>query len=124
MSSPVIANIVSKRPWLVKALKPIASLYVNAAGHYKMGLYSDDLISEEDETVLKALNRLPAKEAYDRIYRLRRATQLSLQHKLLPKNEWVKPEEDKPYLEPLIAQIKAEEAELEALDTMAPIKKH
>lgn len=90
-----------------------------------IGLCSaDDLISEENETVLKALSRLPAKDNYDRIYRLRRATQLSLQHKLLPKSEWTKPEEDTPYLSPLIAQIRAEEAEKEALDTLAPIPRH
>jgi hypothetical protein len=39
---------------------------------------ADDLIPEESETVLLALKRLPEKEAYDRVFRLRRAFQVSL----------------------------------------------
>ena len=41
--------------------------------HYR----ADDLIPEESETVLLALKRLPPKEAYDRVFRLRRAFQVS-----------------------------------------------
>ncbi len=37
---------------------------------------ADDLIPEESETVLLALKRLPQKEAYDRVFRLRRAFQV------------------------------------------------
>ena len=37
---------------------------------------ADDLIPEESDTVLLALKRLPPKEAYDRVYRLRRAFQV------------------------------------------------
>lgn len=40
-----------------------------------------------------ALKRLSAKESYDRIYRIRRSVQCSYQHKLLPKDQWTKPEE-------------------------------
>jgi ubiquinol-cytochrome c reductase subunit 7 len=85
---------------------------------------ADDLIVEENETVLKALSRLSPKESYDRIYRIRRATQLSLQHKLLPKNEWTKPEEDVPYLTPILEQLYAEAKEKNALDTLTVLKKH
>ncbi len=38
---------------------------------------ADDLIPEESDTVLLALKRLPPKEAYDRVFRLRRAFQVS-----------------------------------------------
>ncbi|KAK1756858.1 cytochrome b-c1 complex subunit 7 [Echria macrotheca] len=124
MSAPSLIKFAAKRPWLIKLLTPVANWYANAAGYRQMGLLADDLISEENETVLKALSRLPPDVTYDRIYRIRRATQLSLQHKILPKSEWVKPEEDVPYLAPLIAQIEAEEAEKAALDTLAPIRKH
>lgn len=48
----------------------------------------DDLYEEESEAVQIALKRLSAKEAYERVYRIRRAAQCSYQHKLLPKNEW------------------------------------
>ena len=37
---------------------------------------ADDLIPEESDTVLLALKRLPPKEAYDRVFRLRRAFQV------------------------------------------------
>jgi len=84
---------------------------------------ADDLICEEDERVLKALKRLSPKENYDRVYRLRRATQLSLQHKLLPKNEWTKPEEDVPYLTPVLKQVVAEEKERHALDTLEVVRR-
>jgi ubiquinol-cytochrome c reductase subunit 7 len=40
-----------------------------------------------------SLKRLTPQEGYDRVYRIRRAIQLSYQHKLLPKSEWTKPEE-------------------------------
>lgn len=36
----------------------------------------DDLIPEESDTVMLALKRLPPKEAYDRVFRLRRAFQV------------------------------------------------
>lgn len=37
---------------------------------------ADDLIPEESEVVLLALSRLPPKEAYDRVFRMRRAFQV------------------------------------------------
>ena len=39
---------------------------------------ADDLIPEENDTVLLALKRLPPQEAYDRVFRLRRAFQVQL----------------------------------------------
>lgn len=85
---------------------------------------ADDLIVEENETVLKALSRLSPQESYDRIYRIRRATQLSLQQKILPKAEWTKPSEDVPYLTPILEQLAAEAKERDALDTLTVLKKH
>jgi len=61
---------------------------------FPFAIYSaDDLILEENEDVLLALKRLSPKEAYDRVYRLRRAIQCSVTHKLLPKDQWTKPED-------------------------------
>lgn len=37
---------------------------------------ADDLLPEESDVVLLALKRLPPKEAYDRVFRLRRAFQV------------------------------------------------
>lgn len=57
----------------------------------------DDLLEEEREPVQIAIRRLSEQESYDRIYRIRRATQCSYQHKLLPKEDWTKPEEVFPH---------------------------
>lgn len=85
-------------------------------GHWKKRYSSyhfdraDDLIPEESETVLLALKRLPPKEAYDRVFRIRRAFQVlkprpklgdnqlinrqcSLSHQILPKDQQTKPED-------------------------------
>ncbi|MCJ1324558.1 Cytochrome b-c1 complex subunit 7 [Thelotrema lepadinum] len=112
-----------KRPWLKRRMMPIAEWYQNAAGYRKLGLKADDLIPEENETVLLALKRLPPKEAYDRVYRLRRAVQCSLAHQLLPPDQQTKPEEDDLYLSPLIKEIEAEKKEREDLEVMVPKKK-
>ena len=74
--------------------------------------------------MLKALSRLPPKESYDRIYRIRRAQQLSLQQKILPKAEWTKASEDAPYLSPILEQLAAESSEKASLDTLTILKKH
>ena len=84
----------------------------------------DDLFEEERESVQLALKRLGNKERHDRIYRIRRAVQLDITKKILPKDQWTKPEEDVAYLQPLIAQIEAEMKERAALDTLAPLKSH
>jgi len=96
----------------------LANWYANAAGYRKLGLKADDLIPEESETVLLALKRLPEKEAYDRVFRLRRAFQCSLAHQLLPKEQQTKPEEDTSYLSPIIQEIEAENKERMDLEAM------
>lgn len=53
----------------------------------------DDLYEEEREATQLALKRLSAKESYERIYRIRRSVQCSYQNKLLPRDQWTKPEE-------------------------------
>ena len=42
---------------------------------------------------VKALGRLTEREAYDRQYRFKRASQASVVHDNIPKEEWIKPEE-------------------------------
>ncbi|CAG8488704.1 3011_t:CDS:2 [Ambispora gerdemannii] len=89
----------------------------------KKGLRYDDIIHEESETVQEALRRLPIHEDNYRSLRIRNAFQLSIQHNILPKEQWIKPEEDVRYLSPIIAEVVAEEAEREAFDAMKIIKK-
>lgn len=38
MSVPSLAPFVLKRPWLLKALTPVANWYANAAGYRQIGL--------------------------------------------------------------------------------------
>ncbi len=123
MSAPSLAPYIMKRPWLLKWMKPLSNWYCNAAGYRQLGLKADDLIPEENDTVQLALKRLPPKEAYDRVFRLRRAFQLSVTHQLLPKEEWTKPEDDHAYLSEYIEQIEAEFKEREDLESMVVQKR-
>ncbi|KAI0024195.1 cytochrome b-c1 complex subunit 7 [Xylariomycetidae sp. FL0641] len=121
---PTLAPFVLKRPWLKKIMMPFAQWYMNAAGHRQLGLLSDDLIIEENEDVLKALKRLPPQVQYDRVYRIRRAVQCGVTHKLLPKDQWTKPQDDVPYLTPILEMIKAEEKQKRDLDSLTVVKNH
>ncbi|MCJ1473051.1 Cytochrome b-c1 complex subunit 7 [Lambiella insularis] len=123
MSTPSLASYIIKRPWLRRWMQPLAEWYKDAAGYRKLGLKADDLIPEESDTVLLALKRLPPKEQYDRVFRLRRAFQCSLAHQLLPKNEQTKPEDDRLYLTPIIKEIEAENQEREDMDVLTLKKK-
>ncbi|KAH7096811.1 14 kDa subunit of cytochrome bd ubiquinol oxidase [Auriculariales sp. MPI-PUGE-AT-0066] len=113
-----LANFVRSRPALLKMIQPVANWYANTAGWRRMGLRHDDLIREENHIVQKALSRLPAEVLQARSFRLKRAMQQSVLHKDLPPNEWLKPEEDVRYLQPLIEQVEAEEAERQLLDNL------
>ncbi|KAL9937436.1 hypothetical protein V8E36_003845 [Tilletia maclaganii] len=119
-----LANLVKNSPTLSRFLTPVASAYANATGHRQHGLKYDDLVIEEDEGVQKALNRLTERESYDRAYRLRRAIQLSLLHRELPKEQWLSATEDQRYLTPLVEEVRKEDAEREAWDTIKLEKKH
>jgi ubiquinol-cytochrome c reductase subunit 7 len=119
-----LAPFIKARPWLKNAIMPVANWYVNAAGYRQLGLRYDDLLEEERVAHKLALNRLSPREQYDRVYRIRRSVQCSVQHKLLPRDQWTKPEEDIRYLQPYINDVHAEIEEKNALDTMTIIKKH
>ncbi|KAF1820413.1 14 kDa subunit of cytochrome bd ubiquinol oxidase [Dissoconium aciculare CBS 342.82] len=118
MSTPSLAPFINKRPWLQRWMKPLSEWYMDNAGYRKLGLRADDLIPEESPEMQLALKRLSPKEAYDRVFRMRRAFQCSLAHQLLPKSEWTKPEQDTPYLSPIIKEIEAERTEREDLESM------
>ncbi|KAJ6164211.1 ubiquinol-cytochrome c reductase complex 14 kDa protein [Penicillium chermesinum] len=116
MSAPSITNYIVKRPWLKRWMTPLAQWYTDAAGYRRIGLKADDLIPEESEVVQTAIKRLPPKEAYDRVFRIRRAFQCSISHTLLPAEEQIKPHEDVEYLSPIIREIEAANKEREDLD--------
>ncbi|KAK5740555.1 Cytochrome b-c1 complex subunit 7, mitochondrial [Elasticomyces elasticus] len=118
MSYLSLAPFIQKRPWLLRWMRPLSRWYFDNSGYRKLGLKADDLIPEESESVQLALKRLPPKEAYDRVFRMRRAFQCSLAHQLLPQTEWTTPDQDYPYLEPIIKEIEAERTEREDLESM------
>ncbi|KAL2359887.1 hypothetical protein RJZ56_007268 [Blastomyces dermatitidis] len=140
MSAPSLLKQINARPWLKRMMMPLANWHANASGYRQMGLRADDLIPEENDTVQLALRRLPPKEAYDRVFRIRRAfqnteskdkterfdlanicitqQQLSIEHQLLPVEEQTKPEEDVEYLSPIIREIERENKERAELDNL------
>ena len=54
----------------------------------------DDLMNEEDTPeLIEAVRRLPEEEQNLRMFRMKRALDLSMKHQVLPKEEWTKPDE-------------------------------
>ncbi|XP_034016534.1 cytochrome b-c1 complex subunit 7 [Thalassophryne amazonica] len=87
--------------------------YYNLCGFNKFGLLRDDLL-HENENVKEAIRRLPENVYNDRVFRIKRALDLSLKNQILPKEEWTKYEEDELYLTPYVEEVireKQEEAE-------------
>uniref|UniRef100_A0A3P9LVA2 Cytochrome b-c1 complex subunit 7 n=2 Tax=Oryzias latipes TaxID=8090 RepID=A0A3P9LVA2_ORYLA len=80
--------------------------YYNLCGFNKLGLMRDDTIIE-DADVKEALRRLPERVYNDRMFRIKRALDLSMKQQILPKEQWTKYEEDfylTPYLEEVIRE--------------------
>ncbi|KAB5595521.1 Cytochrome B-c1 complex subunit 7 [Ceratobasidium theobromae] len=119
---PSLAPQVRASRGLSKFLAPIAHWYARTVGHRRMGLRYDDLLIEERADVQRALSRLPQKEAYDRAFRHRVAFQQSLLHKDLPKDQWVKAEEDVRYFKPYVEEVVKEDTERAMWDTMKVMK--
>lgn len=100
-----------KRKWTHRWMVPLSKWYATKMGYRQLGLKLEDLLPEESEVMQLALKRLPPKEAYDRVFRLRRAfqvrseaicgilrvmligIQLSLSHQILPESQWTTYEE-------------------------------
>ena len=58
-----------------------------------LGLRADDLHMEENPDVEQAIKRLTEEDQMLRIFRIKRAMDLTVKHNILPKEEWTKPEE-------------------------------
>jgi len=87
-------------------------------GYRKFGFKYDDLLIEERPDMQRALSRLTPRQAYDRAYRIKRASQASLLNTPLPKEQWTKPEEDVRYLTPHVRDVWEEDLERAKWDTM------
>ncbi|XP_048364253.1 cytochrome b-c1 complex subunit 7 [Sphaerodactylus townsendi] len=95
-----------------RLLERFRKWYYNAAGFNKLGLMRDDTLYE-DEDVKEALKRLPEDMYYERLFRIKRAIDLTMRQQILPKEQWVKYEEDKYYLEPYLKEVIRERREKE-----------
>ncbi|KYN14059.1 Cytochrome b-c1 complex subunit 7 [Trachymyrmex cornetzi] len=73
----------------------------------KDDLFNDMLHPDVEE----ALRRLPQEILDQRNFRIVRALQLSACHRILPKEQWTKYEEDVPYLKPYLDEIDKENEE-------------
>ncbi|KAK3925730.1 Cytochrome b-c1 complex subunit 7 [Frankliniella fusca] len=93
----------------------------NANGYNKLGLLSDDLYTELDDTVVEALKRIPEEVKNQRIFRHNRAALLSMNKTILPEDQWTKIEEDTPYLTPHIEQIEKEMEEKRTWEDKNPL---
>ncbi|KAJ1751053.1 Cytochrome b-c1 complex subunit 7 [Coemansia sp. RSA 1290] len=101
--------------------RPLANTWVNLAGYRR--LRYDDLLREETPIIQEAISRLNREETDGRVYRHKRAFQLSLSHQELPSSQWTKPEDDYKYLQPIIEQVTAEQAERDAFNSMKVVSK-
>ncbi|EKM55722.1 uncharacterized protein PHACADRAFT_144432 [Phanerochaete carnosa HHB-10118-sp] len=118
-----LAQTVKANRGLYKWVKPFADWYAGVAGYRKIGLKYDDLLVEEREDVQRALTRLTDREAYDRAFRFKRASQMSIVHDVLPKEQWIPASEDKRYLKPHVQNVVAEDEERRIWDTISVQRK-
>ncbi|KAJ7991882.1 hypothetical protein DPEC_G00288460 [Dallia pectoralis] len=106
-------NMASRAPAATnRLLVGFRKWYYNAAGFNKIGLMRDDTIIE-DTDVKEAVRRLPENVFNDRMFRLKRAIDLSMKQSILPKGQWTKYEEDVRYLEPYLKEVIRERKEVE-----------
>ncbi|XP_015213080.1 cytochrome b-c1 complex subunit 7 isoform X2 [Lepisosteus oculatus] len=79
---------------------------------YLNWLMRDDTIYE-DSDVKEALRRLPEQVYNDRMFRIKRALDLSMKQQVLPRDQWTKYEEEVYYLEPYLKEVVRERKEKE-----------
>ncbi|KAJ7098115.1 ubiquinol-cytochrome-c reductase complex subunit 6 [Mycena belliarum] len=118
-----LAPYIRSSPTLTKLFTPVANWYASGSLYRQYGLLYDDLLIEERPEVQKALTRLTPREAYDRAFRIKRASQADVLHVPLPREQWTKPEEDVRYLSPHVTQVEAEMQEREKWDTLTVMRK-
>ncbi|KAI0797769.1 cytochrome bd ubiquinol oxidase subunit [Abortiporus biennis] len=120
---PSLAPYIRSSKTLSSYVKPFANWYANLMGYRQMGLKYDDLLVEEREDVQRALTRLTPRETYDRSFRFKRASQLSVIQQNLPKDQWTPVSEDVRYLKPHVVEVAKEDDERKVWDTIAVQRK-
>ncbi|XP_049848148.1 cytochrome b-c1 complex subunit 7-like [Schistocerca gregaria] len=97
----------------------IVDLVRDWQGYHRYGLKHDDLWNDFPY-VQEACLRLPRQELIDRTNRIREAYVANSQLRFLPKEEWLKPEEDCPYLQPYIIEVQNEWNDRKAFRSRMP----
>ncbi|KAJ7752056.1 ubiquinol-cytochrome-c reductase complex subunit 6 [Mycena metata] len=113
-----LAPYIRSSPTLTKLFTPVAKWYAGGSLYRQYGLLYDDLLIEERPEVQKALSRLTPREAYDRAFRIKRASHADVLHEPLPRELWTKPEQDIRYLLPHVETVVEEIKEREKWDTL------
>jgi len=108
---------------LSKWIKPIANWYADISGYRQYGFKYDDLLVEERPDIQRALTRLSPREKYDRAFRLKRASQQSVLHAPLPKDQWLSPTEDTRYLRTHVLDVQREDEERTYWDKLSVTRK-
>ncbi|KAJ3136737.1 Cytochrome b-c1 complex subunit 7 [Physocladia obscura] len=103
------------------AVTAFSEWHASAMGHRALGLKLDDLIPDEGPIVQEAVRRLPPAEQQERLFRYRRAYQLSTIQSLLEPADQLPTSQDTPYLTPLIELVEAEVATKENFDLLSKI---
>jgi len=93
-----LVNFFSKNPGFAKWL-------YNISYFPQLGMMRHDAVRKNDPIVKEAVKRLPKDLAAERQFRISRALHLSYRNTVLPRSEWMKLEDDVPYLDPYIKQV-------------------
>ncbi|KAJ1729207.1 Cytochrome b-c1 complex subunit 7 [Coemansia sp. BCRC 34490] len=118
-----VARVLQNNTAFRAIVRPLANTWVNLSGYRRLGLRYDDLLREETPIIQEAISRLSRDEIDARNFRHRRAFQLSLSHQELPSPQWTKPQDDYKYLQPLIEDVRLEQAERDAFNSMTYVQK-
>ena len=86
----------------------LAEVYRKEMGYRKMGLVLDDLVPEENALVQESLRRLPNDVLTARLFRFRRALNLSLTHSTLDDVDAITAQQDVAYLTPYLRMVENE----------------
>ncbi|XP_071961851.1 cytochrome b-c1 complex subunit 7-like [Antedon mediterranea] len=92
------------------ALQTFRKFFYNLSAFNQLGLRRDDTL-RLTPAVVEALRRLPEQDHNERTFRIKRAIDLTGKHRVLPKEQWTKFEEDKRYLKPYIDEVEKEFSE-------------
>jgi len=111
MSGAKIISAMTTNPAAGSWRKVVSTYMYNHSNFNKIGLYNDDTITQPPTVITEALRRYSMcdnKGYNERLYRITIATHLSRNKSILPMEEWTKMENDVPYLQPYIVQVKRE----------------